>query len=86
MAYKGVLDDVRKTIALGNPERLAVLGLSEEFDTSFANLNYEEYATDGAKMAKCRSDAVEAFDYDWVCLGVDDLNVPAAAYHIAHLF
>ena len=73
MAYDGVIEDVRKAIALQRPERLPVLACSEEFDVKWhGRYSYEEVCRDGRKIAEVWIAAVEHFDYDWAWLQVDD--------------
>jgi len=73
MAYDGVVDDVRKAIALEKPERLPVFACSEEFDVRWhGKYTYEEVCQDGEKMAEVWIAAIEEFDYDWAWLQVDD--------------
>lgn len=73
MAYDGAVEDVRRAIALENPERLPVFACSEEFDVRwYGRYTYEEVCQDGDKMAAVWIAAIEAFDYDWTWLQVDD--------------
>jgi len=73
MAYDGVIDDVRRAIALEKPERIPVFACSEEFDVKWhGGYTYEEVCQDGAKMAEVWIAAIEEFDYDWAWLQVDD--------------
>ena len=73
MAYDGVIEDVRKAIALQQPGRLPVLACSEEFDVKWhGRYSYEEVCRDGRKMAEVWIAAIEHFDYDWAWLQVDD--------------
>jgi uroporphyrinogen decarboxylase len=73
MAYDGVIDDVRRAIALEKPRRIPVFACSEEFDVKWhGRYTYEEVCQDGEKMAEVWIAAVEEFDYDWAWLQVDD--------------
>jgi MtaA/CmuA family methyltransferase len=73
MAYNGVLEDVRRAIALEKPKRLPVFACSEEFDVKwYGKYTYEEVCQDGRKMAEVWVAAIEEFDYDWAWLQVDD--------------
>jgi uroporphyrinogen decarboxylase len=73
MAYGGLLDDVRRAIAMERPGRLPVFAHSEEFDCRWhGKYSYEEVCQDGAKMAEVWIAAIEEFDYDWAWLQVDD--------------
>lgn len=73
MPYRGVLDDVRAAIDRRPPARMPAFALSEEFDVRWhGRYSYEEVCQDGAKMAEVWIAAVEAFDYDWAWLQVDD--------------
>lgn len=73
MAYEGVLDDVRRAIALEKPRHLPVFACSEEFDVAwYGKYTYEEVCQDGRKMAEVWIAAIEEFDYDWAWLQIDD--------------
>ena len=72
MAYKGVMDDVRKCIALQKPNRLPAFAMSEEFDVRMAGVTYNDYNRDAKLLAKCQSDVIKRFDYDWAWLQIDD--------------
>ena len=73
MAYDGVVEDVRRAIALQKPDRLPVFACSEEFDVRWhGRYTYEEVCQDGEKMAEVWTAAIEEFDYDWAWLQVDD--------------
>lgn len=73
MAYAGVIDDVRRAIALEKPRRLPVFACSEEFDVKWhGKYDYETVCQDGDKMAEVWIAAIEQFDYDWAWLQVDD--------------
>ena len=53
MAYDGVIDDVRRAVALEKPQRLPVFSCSEEFDVKwYGRYTYEEVCQDGDKMAE----------------------------------
>ena len=73
MAYDGVIDDVKKAIALGEPGRVPVLALSEEFDVKwYSKWDYETVCQDGDKIAEVWIAAIEEFGYDWAWVQVDD--------------
>jgi len=73
MAYAGVIDDVRRAVALEKPERMPVFACSEEFDVKwYGKYTYEEVCRDGDKIAEVWIAAIEEFDYDWAWLQVDD--------------
>ena len=73
VAYVGVVDDVRRAIALERPRRLPVFACSEEFDVRWdGRYTYEELCQDGTKIADVWSRAIEEFDYDWAWVQVDD--------------
>ena len=73
MAYDGVVEDVRRAVALERPKRLPVFANSEEFDVKWhGKYTYEEVCQDGQKMAEVWIAAIEEFDYDWAWLQVDD--------------
>ena len=73
MAYEGVVEDVRRAIALERPARLPVFTCSEEFDVKwYGRYTYEEVCQDGDKIAEVWIAAIEEFDYDWAWLQVDD--------------
>jgi len=52
MAYAGVLEDLRRAVALQTPERLPVLLCSEEFDVRVCGSRYDRYNRDAAEMAR----------------------------------
>lgn len=72
MAYKGVLGDVRRAVAMERPNRLPVFLCSEEFDVRVCGSRYDRYNSDAREMARVQIQAVERFDYDWAWLQVDD--------------
>jgi len=73
MAYDGVIDDVRRAIALEKPKRMPVFACSEEFDVKWhGKYSYEEVCQDGQKIAEVWIAAIEEFDYDWAWMQVDD--------------
>lgn len=73
MAYTGVIDDVKRAIALEEPERVPVFALSEEFDVKwYGKWDYETLCQDGDKIAEVWIAAIEEFDYDWAWVQVDD--------------
>ena len=73
MAYDGVIDDVRRAIALEKPRRLPVFACSEECDVRWhGKYTYEEVCQDGEKIAEVWIAAIEEFDYDWAWMQVDD--------------
>jgi len=73
MVYGGVVDDVRRAVALGRPRRMPVLACSEEFDARwYGRYPYEEMCQDGRKTAEVWMAAIQEFDYDWAWLQVDD--------------
>ncbi|HUW63029.1 MAG TPA: uroporphyrinogen decarboxylase family protein [Candidatus Bathyarchaeia archaeon] len=72
MAYHGVMDDIRRAIAMQRPERLPVFLCSEEFDVRVCGSRYDRYNSDSNEMARVQIEAVERFDYDWAWLQVDD--------------
>ena len=73
MVYDGVIEDVRRAIALEKPRRLPVFACSEEFDVKwYGKYTYEDMCQDGEKIAEVWIAAIEAFDYDWAWIQVDD--------------
>ena len=73
MVYDGVVEDVRKAIALEKPGRVPVFACSEEFDVFWhGKYDYETACQDGDKLAEIWIAAIEEFDYDWAWLQVDD--------------
>lgn len=77
MAYKGVIDDFQKAIALEKPSRVPVVACSEEFDVRVCGggVTYSQYDSDPAIMAATQIAAVKRFNYDWSWLQVDDCMV-----------
>jgi hypothetical protein len=73
MAYEGLLDDVRKAIALEKPSRLPAFACSEEFDVKwYGKWDYETLCRDGDKIAEAWIAAIDEFDYDWAWVQIDD--------------
>jgi uroporphyrinogen decarboxylase len=72
MAYKGVLDDIRRAVAMEKPDNLPVFICSEEMDVRVCGSRYDRYNSDAHEMARVQIEAVERFDYDWAWLQVDD--------------
>lgn len=73
MPYDGVIDDVRKAIALKEPNRIPVFACSEEFDVKwYGKYTYDEVCQSGDKLAEVWVAAIEEFDYDWAWLQIDD--------------
>ena len=73
MAYDGVIDDVKRAIALEVPKRTPVFAISEEFDVKwYGKYDYETVCQDGDKIAEVWIAAIEEFDYDWAWVQVDD--------------
>ncbi|HPO08877.1 MAG TPA: hypothetical protein PLZ55_09440, partial [bacterium] len=73
MAYDGVVQDVRDAIALKKPKRLPIFACSEEFDVKWhGRYTYEEMCQSGEKIAQVWIAAIEAFDYDWAWIQIDD--------------
>ncbi len=72
MAYQGVLDDIRRAVAMERPARLPVFLCSEEADVRLCGSRYDRYNSDAAEMARVQIAAIERFDYDWAWLQVDD--------------
>lgn len=72
MAYKGVLDDMRRAICMERPFRMPALMCSEEFDVRMAGSRYDRYNSDAQEMVRVQREAIDRFDYDWAWLQVDD--------------
>ncbi len=72
MPYKGVLQDIRRAVAMQRCNRLPVFLCSEEFDVRACGSRYDKYNSDAGEMARVQIEAVERFDYDWAWLQVDD--------------
>ena len=72
MAYQGVMDDIRRAVALEKPEQLPVFICSEEMDVRVCGSRYDRYNSNAREMARVQIEAVERFDYDWAWLQVDD--------------
>lgn len=66
------MENVREAVSGGRPDRLPVFALSQEFDAGFSGLTYEEYIRDAETIARCQSEVIRRFDYDWSWLHVDD--------------
>ena len=62
MAYDGVINDVRRAIALEKPNRMPVFACSEELDVRwYGKYEYEEMCQDGDKMAEGTAQAYAEF-------------------------
>jgi uroporphyrinogen decarboxylase len=72
LAYAGVMDDVRRAVAMDRPERLPTFICSEEMDVRVCGSRYDRYNADAREMARVQIEAIERFDYDWAWLQVDD--------------
>ena len=72
MAYNGVLEDVKRCIKLGLPEKMPVFALTEEFDVGQSGLTYEEYTANAENAALIHRKGIERFNYDWACVYMDD--------------
>lgn len=72
MAYAGVIEDIRRCIALEEPRQVPIFACSEEFDVRMAGEVYDHYNRDASVMARVQSEAIRRFDYDWAWLQVDD--------------
>jgi uroporphyrinogen decarboxylase len=72
MAYAGVMDDVRRAVAMQRPERLPTFVCSEEMDVRVCGSRYDRYNSDAKEMARVQIEAIDRFDYDWAWLQVDD--------------
>lgn len=72
MAYCGVLEDVKKCINLGKPEKMPVFALTEEFDVGQSGMTYEEYTANADNAAQVHIKGIEDFNYDWACVYFDD--------------
>ena len=72
MAYKGVMDDIRRAVAMDKPKTLPVFIMSEEADVRICGSRYDRYCSDAKEMVRVQCQAVERFDYDWAWLQVDD--------------
>jgi len=71
--YSGLMDDIRTCVDLGEPKRVPVFALSEEFDVKwYGKFSYEETCQDGGKIAETWIAAIEEFDYDWAWVQIDD--------------
>ncbi len=73
MAYDGVVQDVCDAIALKKPKHLPIFACSEEFDVKWhGKYAYEEMCRNGDRIAEVWIAAIEAFDYDWAWIQIDD--------------
>ncbi|MDQ1256365.1 MAG: Uroporphyrinogen deCOase protein [Candidatus Hydrogenedentes bacterium] len=72
MAYSGVMDDIRRAVAMERPARLPVFCCSEEMDVRVCGSRYDRYNSDTREMARVQIEAIERFGYDWAWLQVDD--------------
>jgi uroporphyrinogen decarboxylase len=72
MAYRGVIEDIRRCIKLQKPSRVPVFACGEEFDVRMSGTVYSDYNSNSGVMAKCQIEAINRFGYDWAWLQVDD--------------
>jgi uroporphyrinogen decarboxylase len=73
MAYSGVIEDFRSIRENRIPRRVPVVACSEEFDVRwYGKYSYEEFCQDGDKIFEVYKAAIEAFDYDWAWVQIDD--------------
>lgn len=72
MAYKGVLEEIRRAVDLGRPGRMPFFACSEEFDVRVCGEIYARYNSLSDVMVKVQSEVIRRFDYDWAWLQVDD--------------
>ncbi len=73
MAYSGVLDDVRKCIALEKPSRVPCFPLGVMYDFHVLGLTHRRWRTDPEAMLAVGAGAIRLFDYDVYMLHPDDL-------------
>ena len=72
MAYKGVLEDIRKCIMLQQPVKVPIFAISMEFDIFHLGISHREYERNFDKMVFAAVESVKRFDYDWALLHPDD--------------
>lgn len=72
MAYLGVVDDLRACCECRSPSRLPVLALGLEFDMRVFGVTCAQSRTDVDAMVRCKTQAVDAFDYDLTEIFPDD--------------
>lgn len=72
MAYTGVLEDIKKCIALKIPNQVPVFAITSEFDNNYLGVSHKEYERNFEKMVYSSVESVKRFDYDWVLLHPDD--------------
>jgi uroporphyrinogen decarboxylase len=72
MAYSGVLEDIKKCIAMGIPNQVPIFAITTEFDNNYFEINHIEYERNFEKMVYSSVESVKRFDYDWVLLHPDD--------------
>ncbi len=73
MAYQGIIDDLKKCVALEKPSRIPCFPLGIDFDVWQAGVSHREYRNNPGTMIKTGINVVEKFDYDWFILFPDDL-------------
>ncbi|MBT7055644.1 MAG: hypothetical protein HN976_11175, partial [Lentisphaerae bacterium] len=72
MAYPGVVDDFRACCEHRTPSRLPVFALGLEFDMEVFGLTCSQSRTDVDAMVRCKTQAVDTFDYDLTEIFPDD--------------
>jgi MtaA/CmuA family methyltransferase len=73
MAYLGVLDDVRRCVALEEPSRVPFFPLGVMYDFHVMGLTHKGWRTDPEAMLRVGTGAIRMFDYDIYMLHPDDL-------------
>ena len=72
MAYLGVIDDFRACCEFRTPSRLPVFALGLEFDMRVFGITCAQSRMDVDAMLRCKTQAVDAFDYDLTEIFPDD--------------
>jgi uroporphyrinogen decarboxylase len=73
VAYPGVLEDIRRCIALQVPSRVPYFPISVMFDYHHFGYSYARWRNEPEVMAELGEKAVREFDYDVYMLHPDDL-------------
>lgn len=73
MAYQGIINDLKKCVALEIPGRIPCFPLGIDFDVWQSGFTHRDYRNNPETMIKVGINAVEKFDYDWFILFPDDL-------------
>lgn len=73
MAYKGIVDDVKKCAAMGKPSRTPCFPIHVMYDYYRFGYSHKQLREDPEAMAAIAKSGIDTFDYDWYMHHPDDL-------------